>query len=127
MGKKSSDSEVGMKERRIMTKTKPKKLKTRKTPYWWKVINRAIKNEEEFTEVEKLRSSVWISCACGEQDDRIPRSREGEPLDKTLQSFGLDFYDAVGMNDPKEAMNVLIKIEHRAAIVIAKNQKKGTK
>jgi hypothetical protein len=74
-----------------------------------------------FTYEDKEAASDWVTCACGEQDARIPREPglSRRPADDALADLGMDFYAAVIRQDPFEARAVLVKIEHRVAEILA--------
>ncbi len=70
---------------------------------------------------EELRDSAeWMTCACGMQDPRIPRDKEGRPNDTELRELGGQFYGC--WFEPTEfvkAAQTLIAIEKRAGEVLA--------
>jgi hypothetical protein len=83
-----------------------------------------------FTLVDIKAAGTWVTCACGEQDTRIPRAPvnadtyeadtyEYAPLDPTLRKLGMDFYAAVGHHDTVAARRILRAIEARAAVIVA--------
>lgn len=95
-----------------------------KTPYWWDVIEQAKAREKAgkpaFTVEQSGRAGNWTTCACGNQDSRIPRNRPcGDPIDWRLEHLGRQFSWAVNGDAPTEAASILRKIERRAAEVLA--------
>jgi hypothetical protein len=96
------------------------------TAYWPKVIEaakvRKKKGLEPFTHEQQDRAMDWVTCACGKQDDRIPRSEiiQPWPLDPRLRDLGSKFAWAVEDGKPEKAQSILGKIERRAAQVLAK-------
>ena len=66
---------------------------------------------------------VWITCACGEQDKRIPRDPDGRPKDDLLEDLGGQFYtnwlDIKDERSTAEARATLAAIERRAAEILA--------
>lgn len=42
-----------------------------------------------------LHSKRWITCACGNADSRIERSKSGAPVDPYLHAQGIAFMDQV--------------------------------
>jgi hypothetical protein len=79
--------------------------------------------EVEFTtEDDKEDAADWITCACGRQDPRIEKQGDGlnQPKDRELVSLGLRFNESIYDNDMAYAATLLISIEERAAIVLAK-------
>jgi hypothetical protein len=104
-----------------------KLLVARKTPYWWGVIERAEKRlaageSEAFTVKEHDKAASFVTCACGKQAGipRLPRgSHDGEPVDDRLRELGYDFFDNIHAQSPSRAAKTLIKIERRAAKILA--------
>jgi|SRR6185437_10517233 len=41
------------------------------------------------------RASSWVTCACGNQCDIIPRDLDGAPIDAALDDLGSSFYNAI--------------------------------
>jgi hypothetical protein len=71
----------------------------------------------------------WVTCACGQQDERIPRIETpdeesdfalpmGAPKDKVLRELGNFFYDAVRDSHWSEAKRLLAQIETRTETLI---------
>lgn len=89
----------------------------------------------DLVELRSLHSYAlgWPTCACGQLDERIPRSPLGEPFDQFLCEEGTDFSSWVGlmfdhaMNCEEklfeqaraEALNSLCLIERREVELIA--------
>ncbi len=111
--------------------------KKKHTPYWFKVIKTAIKRQRNgltaFTESQKDKAENWVTCACGKQDPRIPREGDDagrknrlrvhadwEPEDAKLSRLGGYFADYVYSNRPQRALECLLAIEKRAAVVLAR-------
>jgi len=67
-----------------------------------------------------LKASSWITCACGNQCDVIPRDAFGMPHDITLQKLGglNGFYGSILYRDKEGALNTLVLIEKRSAYLI---------
>lgn len=86
--------------------------------YWGKRIIKAEKRGE-FTEGDVKKAGSWTTCACGKQDPRIPRDEEGAPCDVYLWELGLGFNGKVYTHQVVQAARTLVKIEKRAAIVLA--------
>lgn len=98
---------------------------------WAQRIDEA-EQRDEFTEDDLELAGHWVTCACGEQDPRIPRGDIGKPLDEKLSKLGQEFFECIIMditpsgcdedNPPSQyvaARHVLAKIEQRAAEVLA--------
>ena len=65
-----------------------------------------------------VRSGDWVTCACGNQCDIIPRSSLGCPNDDKLERLGSDFYTDVNAGEWECAKNTLYLIEKRSAEII---------
>ncbi len=84
------------------------------------------KRRGRFTEEDRALAAKWVTCACGEQDSRIPRRPDSdsplggpyEPKDARLRALGNEFYLAVDIDDFRTAGAVLEKIELRAFQVL---------
>lgn len=76
-----------------------------------------------FTDQDKLDAADWTTCACGEQDPRIPRvgntaSDLYRPEDKLFAQLGVNFYFAVNRDEFDDAEKTLHAIERRATEVL---------
>lgn len=91
------------------------------TPYWTEAIDAAEKRGG-FTEEDKDNAREWPTCACGQQDERIPREEYGSPKDQQLAGDGVSFDQAVWFDDLDLAREVMGRIEARAAVVLAKQE-----
>lgn len=67
----------------------------------------------------RAASANWVTCACGNQCAVIPRHIDGRPWDTELDRLGVGFYFHVNMEEFDKALEILAKIEVRAAAVIA--------
>jgi hypothetical protein len=82
------------------------------------------------------KSENWITCACGNQCDIIPRNGNGKPDDPLLLELGIRFFGAIRamLDDEGEdfvaareyAKKILMDIEKRSAELIAEIQANGT-
>ena len=90
--------------------------------FWGERIIKAEKRGR-FTLKDHKLAEDWQTCACGEQDNRIPRGNKGaspaRPDDSRLACLGGDFYMYVSRSMVSLAANTLVKIEKRAAEVLA--------
>lgn len=59
-------------------------------------------------------SRNWISCACGQLCDLIPRSSSGRPLDQHLYNLGVAFHSSIVNKNKDYAKYILSKIEERS-------------
>lgn len=96
---------------------------TGRTPFWWEAIATARANGGDFTPEDVRRAASWVSCACGEQDPRIPRKKDGAPVDDVLERLGCDFNAWVVAGKPDKAAEVLVSIERRVAVLLASTPK----
>lgn len=69
--------------------------------------------------LSKLAKS-WITCACGNQCNIIPRDKHGIPEDRLLADLGSIFTSCIRRGNYKEALKTLTLIEARSAKLIAK-------
>lgn len=90
----------------------------KRPPFDW---NRFLKNairrktdlpDEVFHEVCTL-SADWVTCACGNQCEVIPRNSIGCPLDPILAELGSDFADYISDSLWQDAKRCLKQIENR--------------
>lgn len=89
---------------------------------WGKRIIAAEENGR-FKRSDRKKSSNWVTCACGELDERIPRRELGyAPLDHGLRDLGSDFYEFVSRDLFVPAAKTLIAIEARAIEVLEAQQ-----
>jgi len=65
---------------------------------------------------DRALAESWVTCACGEQDPRIPRCEEDgfAPVDEKLRCLGLMFADDVGHRNIERARRTLLLIDKRA-------------
>lgn len=95
-----------------------KEAQQKKTPYWRKAILEAMRSGH-FTDAQANKAEDWTTCACGEQDPRIPRLFESRaPEDSKLRRLGSVFSVAVREDEVETAAELLDQIEERAAIVL---------
>lgn len=103
---------------------------------WFEELQKATSLKEIRT--LKHLSGSWVTCACGNQCEVIPRDGLGEPRDEILAELGYEFHQIVnGMLDSKvakykekvefyreSAIETLHKIEKRSAVLIRQVNKK---
>jgi len=63
-------------------------------------------------------SGEWVTCACGNQCDIIPRSPLGCPEDYLLEKLGCIFYEDINAGEWQNAKNTLYLIERRSQEII---------
>lgn len=67
----------------------------------------------------------WVTCACGNQCDAIPRDRTlGYPIDHKLRDYGSCFTSAIRERDRQRAIYLLVQIEKRSAEILAEMEEK---
>lgn len=87
---------------------------------WYRRIRQA-ERSGGFSAGDRDLAADWTTCACGEQDERIPRFKDGKrPRDKKLSDTGIDFNAAVQTDDFARARVALWQIENRAAEILAR-------
>lgn len=80
---------------------------------WYEELNKATINWKAL----KRLSGNWITCACGNQCNIIPRSH-GAPVDDELKYLGLYFHEAIEECNITQALSILNQIEKRSAYLI---------
>lgn len=88
----------------------------------WAERIQAAKANGDFAIGDQSLAHHWDTCACSEQDSRIPQDplfRNRKPDDQELSDYGFDFYTAIAHNAPYMAGELLDKIETRAAQILA--------
>lgn len=89
---------------------------------WGKRIADA-KKRGRFTQRDIAASSTWVTCACGQQDLRIPRHTFdywGKPKDRILAALGMDFEQSVSTHKPRLAEEILAQINVRSVMILKK-------
>lgn len=86
---------------------------------WNKFLNKRKINDVDW-DIAQGRAKSWVTCACGNQCDIIPRNSKGIPEDEVLAKLGADdgFYGAIKGRNITEAKNFLILIEIRSSQLI---------
>lgn len=85
---------------------------------WFERIE-AARKRGYFTYDDRLAANEWPTCACGEQDEAIPRAAgHGRPRDPLLRVFGGQFAQEVASNEFGSALATLHQIEQRATEVL---------
>lgn len=84
---------------------------------WWDRIERLDTAQDEEIRVWIGDASSWITCACGNQCDIIPR-KNGEPVDGYLMNLGMEFYLRIARKEKPIATTVLKQIEQRSTQLI---------
>lgn len=82
---------------------------------WYKELD---KKKPEWNKLGSLALD-WVSCACGNMCDIIPRDSSGKPYDDRLAYLGSKFYGVVILKSKVEALHILDLIEKRSAELIA--------
>jgi hypothetical protein len=77
------------------------------------------KGSEEHLDACDL-AEAWVTCACGNLCDIIPRSPLGGcPLDDKLEFLGIGFNNSIQDAEYDDAKEILAKIEKRSEEIIA--------
>ena len=78
---------------------------------WNAFLNKETYTLEELINAKMLANS-WITCACGNQCEIIPRNETGSPCDIILYELGLDFSYAISESIPHNCfINIVNKNE----------------
>lgn len=87
-------------------------------PFDW---NAALQDPSVFTDgFLKEKAESWVTCACGNQCDAIPRhENSGQPIDHRLAVLGRAFAGDVEYHDWQNARKTLRKIEERSKELLA--------
>ncbi len=90
---------------------------------WSNFLETAVNDPDSISTDEHNRyllySESWITCACGNQCNVIPRNWTGMPEDEMLTHLGIQFHACIEARDYKEATFILRDIESRSAELIA--------
>lgn len=84
---------------------------------WYEALSKENITLKEWTHMGIL-SMYWVTCACGNQCDVIPRGDGGSPMDTRLRILGVDFEKQVRMRNKNKALETLYQIEQRSAELI---------
>ena len=79
------------------------KVKRGPTAYWWDLLDKveAAGKYSEAHNQARGKSSSWVTCACGKQDPRIPRTADHKPKDRMLSELGTAFdFDVFFLFEP---------------------------
>lgn len=92
---------------------------------WHEFLANAVKNGvDDKAAIEAYhRASQWVTCAVGNQCDRIPRDDKGGPIDDQLYALGIWFFDHITLRDWREAQKELQRIEKRAGQLLSELDK----
>jgi hypothetical protein len=66
----------------------------------------------------------WVTCACGNLCDAIPRNEQGAPDDFYLQRYGIQFSYAIDNQDWPKARVLLMQIETRSQFLLHEQAQK---
>lgn len=90
---------------------------------WYTELDKAILNEPNEAEWDDLNdmSGDWVTCACGQLCNSLPRAKGGRPEDSELCELGINFAKSVHKKDWKLAYKDLDRIEARTAFLLAEN------
>jgi hypothetical protein len=97
-------------------------------PYDWNdFLDRAIRGEVKGWESVKSSdlSERWVTCACGNLCDRIPRREDGAPEDFLLRKLGCEFANDITWSRWEIAKERLIDIELRSSEILREMDKRN--
>jgi S-ribosylhomocysteine lyase LuxS involved in autoinducer biosynthesis len=84
--------------------------------------NKFLENPPEKGSLEHLEAcdlaEAWVTCACGNLCDIIPRSPLGCPIDDYLELLGIAFNNNIQDAEYDVAKKILARIENRSAEII---------
>lgn len=87
-------------------------------PFDWNAfLNQETITEEEWKEAFNLAAN-WVTCACGNLCDAIPRDKYDFPKDQILIELGVEFAGDICDKDISSAKITLQRIEERSAQVL---------
>jgi len=100
-------------------------VKTYQTVDWNVILQRAIAGEYDEDDLYQWSrfAASWVTCACGNQCDKIPRDG-GEPRDSMLFKLGTQFYTYVSGENWLVATATLRLIEARSSKLLAEIEAK---
>lgn len=84
---------------------------------WVKALKAKNISDGDWIEMNS-RAGEWVTCACGNQCNIIPRTVWGVPYDSTLERLGLEFFHTIQEKNSTAALSVLEQIEIRSAQLI---------
>ncbi|PRP68133.1 hypothetical protein [Nonlabens agnitus] len=100
---------------------------------WYSFLNKENISDQEWQDAIML-SNDWVTCACGNQCNIIPREDEGlyyrhngRPKDNLLSDLGGKFHGLIKRRYATKAIVVLQEIENRSAYLIAQIQQQQSK
>ena len=91
---------------------------------WNDFLDRGNRGQINGWELNRARSlsGDWITCACGNQCDVIPRYESGCPIDEELYHLGLRFHSCIAKENYSFAIHLLSEIEARSTYLINRIQ-----
>lgn len=93
---------------------------------WWDALNNPEKYKDDDVDLPEI-SGDWITCACGNQCDVIPRESSGKPKDLILIDLGYEFHNLIKDQNWDDAKEILSQIEERSSFLIAEIKKEKRK
>jgi hypothetical protein len=94
--------------------------RSRKMINWNDVIENRINGTSDHYTTHDLAqyAGSWVTCACGNQCEIIPRNGDGSPQDEELSDLGIDFSTYIGAEEWRLAKVTLSRIEARSKVLI---------
>jgi len=90
---------------------------------WFKFLDLSKKKKLQFQDIADRKAGNWVTCACGQLCDVLPRDESGIPEDEQLRTLGKIFYDSIVDSDFKFAKKLLKRIEKRSLKLIKRKLK----
>jgi len=90
----------------------------RMPPFDWNEFLNSKRISQSDWQYAKDLAEDWVTCACGNQCEIIPRYDNGEPKDNILYELGIIFSKRIKDKNKSLAKKCLAEIEERSAILI---------
>jgi hypothetical protein len=85
---------------------------------WYAFLNASEEVKEEFTADASALANAWITCACGQICNVLPKTFFGSPRDREARYLGLDFNAQIQDENWDEAKITLDEIEARTIFLL---------
>ena len=85
---------------------------------WYAFLDASEEIKEEFSEDASELANAWITCACGQVCNVLPKSLYGAPKDREARYLGIAFNQDIVDEDWDEAKETLNKIEARTIFLL---------
>ena len=85
---------------------------------WYAFLDASEEIKEEFSEDAIVFAKSWITCACGQICNVLPKTVFGSPSDRRARYLGLDFNSQIQDENWDEAKETLDEIEARTIFLL---------